>query len=88
MTKQSAGLLVYRRNKRGIEVFLVHPGGPFFAKKDAGAWSIPKGELSGSDMLQEALRDCGGDRANGNRRLQGTGISETERGQGGFCMGG
>lgn len=44
MPKQSAGLLLYRRNGDGIEVFLVHPGGPFWSKKDLGAWSIPKGE--------------------------------------------
>lgn len=39
----SAGLLMFRRSRAGVEVFLVHPGGPFFKKKDAGAWSIPKG---------------------------------------------
>ena len=44
MPKQSAGLLLYRRNGDGIEVFLVHPGGPYWSKKDLGAWSIPKGE--------------------------------------------
>ncbi|HYL33900.1 MAG TPA: hypothetical protein VEU53_12215 [Stellaceae bacterium] len=44
MPKRSARLLVYRRRARGVEAFLVHPGGPFWAKKDLGAWSIPKGE--------------------------------------------
>lgn len=44
MPKRSAGLLIYRQGERGLEVFLVHPGGPFWAKKDRGAWSIPKGE--------------------------------------------
>lgn len=44
MPKHSAGLLAYRRTDAGLEVFLVHPGGPFFAKKDLGAWTIPKGE--------------------------------------------
>jgi predicted NUDIX family NTP pyrophosphohydrolase len=44
MVKLSAGLLPYRRTPKGVEVMLVHPGGPFWAKKDAGAWSIPKGE--------------------------------------------
>jgi predicted NUDIX family NTP pyrophosphohydrolase len=39
----SAGLLLYRRRGSGLEVFLVHPGGPFWAKKDDGAWSVPKG---------------------------------------------
>jgi predicted NUDIX family NTP pyrophosphohydrolase len=46
MPKQSAGLLLYRRNGNGIEVFLVHPGGPYWSKKDLGAWSIPKGEYT------------------------------------------
>ena len=45
MPRQSAGLLMYRRRAGALEVFLVHPGGPFWAKKDQGAWSIPKGEL-------------------------------------------
>ena len=39
--KQSAGILMYRRSARGLEVFLAHPGGPFFARKDLGAWTIP-----------------------------------------------
>ncbi len=44
MPKRSAGILLYRRRGRGgVEVLLVHPGGPFWAKKDDGAWSIPKG---------------------------------------------
>jgi len=46
MPKRSAGLLLYRRTDRLLEVFLVHPGGPFWAKKDMGAWSIPKGEYA------------------------------------------
>jgi len=46
MSKRSAGLLMYRRRAAGIEVFLVHPGGPFWEKKDLRAWSIPKGEYS------------------------------------------
>jgi predicted NUDIX family NTP pyrophosphohydrolase len=44
MGKQSAGLLLYRRRQGKLEVLLVHPGGPFWVHKDAGAWSIPKGE--------------------------------------------
>jgi predicted NUDIX family NTP pyrophosphohydrolase len=56
--KQSAGLLLYRRSPRGLEVFLVHPGGPLWAKKDRGAWSIPKGEYSqGEDPLAAARRE-------------------------------
>jgi len=46
MGKKSAGLLMYRRRNRALEVLLVHPGGPFWAKKDAGSWSIPKGEYT------------------------------------------
>src|ERR671923_2834569 len=58
MTKQSAALLVYRRRKRTLEVFLVPPGGPFWARKDAGAWSIPKGEYEeGDDPRECALRE-------------------------------
>jgi predicted NUDIX family NTP pyrophosphohydrolase len=58
MAKQSAGLLFYRRRNGGVEVFLVHPGGPFWQKKDAGAWSIPKGEFTtGEDPLQTAKRE-------------------------------
>ena len=56
--KQSAGLLVYRRREGGVEVLLVHPGGPFWAKKDEGAWSIPKGEFTeGEDPLEAAKRE-------------------------------
>jgi predicted NUDIX family NTP pyrophosphohydrolase len=46
MTKRSAGLLMFRRKSAEVEVFLVHPGGPFWAGKDAGAWMIPKGEYT------------------------------------------
>ena len=56
-TKQSAGLLVYRRRDGGFQVFLVHPGGPFWAKKDAGSWSIPKGEFEDEDPLAAAQRE-------------------------------
>jgi predicted NUDIX family NTP pyrophosphohydrolase len=56
--KRSAALLVYRRAKPGIEVFLVHPGGPFWARKDLGAWSIPKGEFGDDeDGLAAARRE-------------------------------
>jgi predicted NUDIX family NTP pyrophosphohydrolase len=58
MPKRSAGILLYRRRVGGLEVLLVHPGGPFWAKKDAGAWSIPKGEYSeGEDPLVVARRE-------------------------------
>ncbi len=46
MGKVSAGMLLYRIRQAKLEVLLVHPGGPFWAKKDAGAWSIPKGECA------------------------------------------
>jgi predicted NUDIX family NTP pyrophosphohydrolase len=49
MPKQSAGLLIYRRRHDALEVFLVHPGGPFWQNKDLGAWSIPKGEFEPTD---------------------------------------
>jgi predicted NUDIX family NTP pyrophosphohydrolase len=56
--KKTAGLLLYRARDPGLEVFLVHPGGPFWAKKDHGAWSIPKGELQeGEDPLNAAKRE-------------------------------
>ena len=45
MPKKSAGILVYHKNKEEYEVLLVHPGGPFWAKKDLNSWSIPKGEF-------------------------------------------
>lgn len=54
----SAGLLMYRFNRGALEIFLGHPGGPFFAKKDEGAWSIPKGEVGADeDLLQTAVRE-------------------------------
>lgn len=58
MPRLSAGLVLFRRISGRLEVFLVHPGGPFWAKKDAGAWSIPKGEYSpGVDPLAAARRE-------------------------------
>jgi predicted NUDIX family NTP pyrophosphohydrolase len=56
MPKQSAGLLMYRRVNADLEVFLVHPGGPFWTKKDNGAWSIPKGEYEEGEDAQDAAR--------------------------------
>lgn len=57
MVKQSAGLLVYRVRVSTIEVLLGHPGGPFYAKKDDGVWSIPKGEYTDEDPLSAAKRE-------------------------------
>jgi len=56
--RTSAGILLYRRGAAGTEVFLVHPGGPFWKGKDAGAWSIPKGEYTdGEEALEAAQRE-------------------------------
>jgi len=58
MAKQSAGILLYRKTNSGLQVFLVHPGGPFFKNKDAGVWSIPKGEfLDDEGPLDAAKRE-------------------------------
>jgi len=54
----SAGILLYRRSHRRLEVLLAHPGGPFFARKDAGHWTIPKGEVDpGEGLLDVARRE-------------------------------
>ena len=54
-SRVSAGLLMFRRKSGALEVLLVHPGGPFFQRKDEGAWSIPKGEAApGEDLLARA----------------------------------
>jgi len=58
MGKKSAGILVYRLQNKKLEVMLVHPGGPFWAKKDIGVWSIPKGEFGDDeDALIAAQRE-------------------------------
>jgi predicted NUDIX family NTP pyrophosphohydrolase len=58
MAKQSAGILLYRSINDQLQVFLVHPGGPFFRNKDDGSWSIPKGEfLDDEDPLDAAKRE-------------------------------
>ncbi|CAA9530014.1 MAG: MutT-like protein [uncultured Solirubrobacteraceae bacterium] len=58
MPKRSAGILLHRGTGGDVEVLLVHPGGPFWAKKDLGAWSIPKGEVDeGEDPRACALRE-------------------------------
>lgn len=56
MARHSAGLLLYRRRRGVLEVFLVHPGGPFWAGKDLGAWSIPKGEYTPAEEPLAAAR--------------------------------
>ena len=58
MRKLSAGILMYRGQGPGLELLLVHPGGPFWMKKDLGAWSIPKGEYTeGEELLDVARRE-------------------------------
>ena len=54
MPKRSAGLLLYRRGGAGIELLIVHPGGPFWARKDDGAWSVPKGEYTEEEDPERA----------------------------------
>jgi predicted NUDIX family NTP pyrophosphohydrolase len=56
MARNSAGLLMYRRRQGIVEVFLAHPGGPFWAKKDLGAWSIPKGEFEPDEDSRAAAK--------------------------------
>jgi len=56
MSAQSAGLLLYRRREGKLEVLLVHPGGPFWRKRDEGAWSLPKGELAENEASLEVAR--------------------------------
>ncbi len=55
-TKTAAGLLLYRRRDRLLEVFLIHPGGPLFAARDAGCWSIPKGEYDAAEAPLDAAK--------------------------------
>lgn len=58
MPRRSAGLLLYRRRGDGLELLLVHPGGPYWAKKDDGAWSMPKGEYTDDEEpFEVALRE-------------------------------
>jgi predicted NUDIX family NTP pyrophosphohydrolase len=58
MPKRSAGLVMYRIRERQLEVFLVHPGGPFWVKKDKGAWAVPKGQVDGDEEpLAAACRE-------------------------------
>jgi predicted NUDIX family NTP pyrophosphohydrolase len=57
-SRPSAGLLLFRRRPNGLELFLAHPGGPFWHNRDAGAWTIPKGVAEeGEDLLMAACRE-------------------------------
>src|SRR6185503_506125 len=58
-SKKSAGLLMFRGGASSLEVLLVHPGGPLYAKKDEGIWTIPKGEYQDEDPLAAAIREFG-----------------------------
>lgn len=58
MPKQSAGIVLYKRTAVGLRVLLVHPGGPFWAARDLGSWTVPKGEIEpGEEPLHAALRE-------------------------------
>lgn len=58
MAKLSAGLLLYRHSPEGIEVLVAHPGGPVWARRDAGSWSLPKGaQADGEELLETARRE-------------------------------
>lgn len=56
MAQRSAGVLMHRQNAGGLEVLLVHPGGPFWKNRDLGAWSIPKGEIGAGEEPEDAAR--------------------------------
>jgi predicted NUDIX family NTP pyrophosphohydrolase len=56
LPKQAAGILLYRHTARGLEVLLAHPGGPLWAKKDLGAWTIPKGQFGDDESALAAAR--------------------------------
>jgi predicted NUDIX family NTP pyrophosphohydrolase len=57
-SRLSAGLLLYRRTNGGVEIFLAHPGGPFWRRRDEGAWTVPKGIIEdGEDPLDAACRE-------------------------------
>ena len=56
MPKQAAGILLYRQGPRGLEVLLAHPGGPLWAKKDFGAWTIPKGQFGDNESALDAAK--------------------------------
>jgi predicted NUDIX family NTP pyrophosphohydrolase len=56
MVKRSAGILLYKRSAGGLLVLLAHPGGPFWQKRDLGAWTIPKGEYESGELPEDAAR--------------------------------
>lgn len=56
MPKQAAGILLYRRGRTGLEVLLAHPGGPLWARKDSGAWTLPKGQFTEGELPLDAAK--------------------------------
>ena len=79
LRRRSAGLLIFRVRERSSEVLLVHPGGPYWARKDEGAWSIPKGLVEdGEDELAAAIREV--------REEIGVGVEGTFVHLGEFCQ--
>ena len=56
MAELSAGILLYRRTPKGVEVLIAHPGGPYFARKNTGAWSVPKGRLNSGEAPEAAAQ--------------------------------
>lgn len=56
MPKQAAGILLFRRGPSGLQVLLAHPGGPLWARKDAGAWTLPKGQFTDSEAPLDAAK--------------------------------
>ena len=92
MARRSAGILLFRRTHEGVEVLLVHPGGPFWARRDAGAWSIPKGEHDAGRRRSRGLRAAGvrgGDGQDARAgRPRAARRGEAEERQGGAGLGG
>ena len=77
MAKVSAGLLMYRVRDGTLDLLLVHPGGPFWQKKDDGAWTIPKGEVEeGEEALAAAANDMLGAPTSGYRQYQPGGAAK------------
>lgn len=56
MPKQAAGILLYRRGSAGLQVLLAHPGGPLWARKDAGSWTLPKGQFTEGELPLDAAK--------------------------------
>jgi predicted NUDIX family NTP pyrophosphohydrolase len=56
LAKQAAGILLYRHGRSGLEVLLAHPGGPLWARKDAGAWTLPKGQFTDGELPLDAAK--------------------------------